>query len=319
MAKEKQSHGFTVTVAALIVVVLLVYMFCFTVRETEVAIRTTFGKPTQVFSEPGLYFKLPWPIHRVYTFDARVHVFEDTFEETLTRDKKNIILTVAVGWRIDPGKVIKFRESILTIDRCKLMLEPVVRDAKTKIVGQYDFRNFASVREGDLKHAEVEKGILDLVNNGTGTVVGVRESYGVDVVLVKLKRVELPQDVTNKVFERMKNERKREADKFRAEGKAISEEIKARADAARAAILAMADREARAIKGKGDAEAAESYKVLNEDPELAIFLLQIEALPKVADKLTLILDPTVPPFNLLLQAPTIVPRRMAANPKAGKE
>jgi membrane protease subunit HflC len=217
-----------------------------------------------------------------------------------------------VGWRVDPQRAVTFLENTQSLERCQDLLEPYVRDAKTKVVGQYDFRNFASIIPDDLKHAQMEEEIKRLINDGArtpgeGTPVarGVRQQLGIEVALVKLKRVELPQEVASKVFERMKNERKIEADGYRAEGRAISKDIRSRAEAAYKAILSMAEGDAEAIKGKGEAEAAEFFKELHKHPDLALFLLQVRALPKVAEKLTIILDPTVPPFNLLLGVPDV--------------
>jgi len=304
MAQGKQKHVFTIVVAALIVIVLVLYMFCFTVRQTEVAVMTLFGRPVKAVKEPGLYFKLPWPIHNVYRFDARVHVFEGVFDQTLTRDKKPLIFNIAVGWRIDPDQAILFLQKTNDVASCEELLRSLVRDAKTKIVGQYDFRSFASIRPGELKHGQIEKEIMDLANQSAASFKGEEDEQaglGIQVELVKLKRIELPQEVANKVFERMKDERNVEAEAYRSEGRAISREIRARADHAYKAILNRARGDADSIKGKGEAEAAEHYKALHNDPKLTAFLLQVDALPLVANKLTLILDPTVPPFNLLLE------------------
>jgi len=292
--QESRKHVFTFVVAVAILVALGVYLFFFQVRQTEVVVLSEFGRPVQKFDKPGLNFKWPYPINEITRFDARLQVYDSDLHETLTKDERNVVVGETVGWRIKDA--VQFVQAQGTIEKAVQWLKPLSSDAKTKVVGQYLFSNFVSVNAADLKHEEIEAKIKNLVNESLSKQ---EKKYGIEVEIVRLKRIELPQAVTAKVFERMKAERNRESQKIRAEGEGISQSIKSRAEAARDAILAMADSDARAIRGQGDAEAAKYYEALNNRPELALFLRKVEALDKVADKLTLIIDPTIPPFDIL--------------------
>jgi membrane protease subunit HflC len=93
----------TLVIGGIIIVIFVLLLFVFQVRTTEIAVVTTFGKPTRSIDEPGANFKWPWPIQKVYRFDKRIHSFEDKFEETLTGDNFNLLVMVYVGWGVsDP-------------------------------------------------------------------------------------------------------------------------------------------------------------------------------------------------------------------------
>lgn len=299
MERQGQKHFFTLSVALIILIVLVLYAICFQVRQSEVAVVSTFGEPRTVIDEPGLYFKWPRPIQEVDRFDGRIHIFDGDTHETLTYDERPLVVTETVGWRIvDPQQFVR---STGSIDRMTELLKPLVSDAKTKVVGKYVFRNFVSAEQQDLKHQEMETEILGMVNEALRDES--QANWGIELALVKLKRIELPKSVTEQVFTRMKAERQREISRIQSEGDAISNAIRAKADATRQAIISKAESDADAIRGQGEVEAAQYYERLNKRPELAIFLRKIKALnnPAVADKLTLIIDPTVPPFDVLAQ------------------
>lgn len=317
MEREGQKHVFTIAVAAVILAVLLVYSLFFQVRESEVAVVSTFGEPHDSIDSPGLYFKWPRPIQEVHIFDGRLQIFEGVGHQTLTYDDRPLVISEGVGWRITDAK--QFVQANGSIDRMTDLLGPLVADAKTKVVGEYRFRNFVSTEEGDLQHAEMERKIQEMVNKA---LEAHEQPWGVRVELVKLKRIELPQSVTDRVFERMKAERDREVSRIRSEGQARANAIRAEADATRDAILAMADSDAEAIRGQGEVEAAQFYEALDERPELAIFLRKIRALanPNVSDKLTLIIDPSVPPFDVLMGDPDVkVPSGEALRTAEGRD
>ena len=105
----------TVTIGAALILIFAALLFIFQVRQSEVAVVTTFGKPTEhPYAEPGAYFKWPWPIQKVYKFDQRVQNFEDKFNETYTHDNNNLIVTVYTGWKISDASVFypKFLGSV---------------------------------------------------------------------------------------------------------------------------------------------------------------------------------------------------------------
>src|ERR1700761_260520 len=101
----KNRNIISVVIGAVIVIIFVMLLFAFQVRYAEVAVVTTFGKPVLNIDKPGLYFKWPWPIQRVYKFDGRIQNFEDKFSETITRDNNDLILTVYAGWKISDASV----------------------------------------------------------------------------------------------------------------------------------------------------------------------------------------------------------------------
>jgi membrane protease subunit HflC len=128
---------------------------------------------------------------------------------------------------------------------------------------------------------------------------------GIEIIMVGIKRLGIPESVTSAVFERMKAERQAEIQKIQAEGERQAKEIKAKADLEANKILAVARAEAIQISGEAEAQAAKSYKVFKQNPELANFLFQRKALEGLLkENSTLILDPNTPPFNLLTQPNT---------------
>ena len=308
MPEEKRSkHVFPLIIAVIVVVVLLMYVLFFQVRQTEVAVVTTFGKPTANKMDPGLYPKWPWPVQSVYKFDKRLQVFDGDVHETLTADNQVLIVTEVVGWRVVNPR--EFLESVGTVERARELLKPLVSDAKTKVIAKYVFKDFVSAAEGDitkvtpadkdkLKHREIERNVRALVNESLQAETRAKK-WGVKITLIRLKRIELPDTVTEKVFTRMKAERERETSQIRKAGDAASEAIRRRADAMSESILAVAKGEALAIRGQGRAEAAKYYKELNKRPELAIFLRKVAALEKIKERLTLFVDVSMPPFDVL--------------------
>jgi membrane protease subunit HflC len=288
----------TLTIGILLVLIFSALLFTFQVRQTEVALVTTFGKPTRDINtdpnkpEPGLYFKLPWPIQKVQKFDKRVQNFEDKFSETQTRDGKNILASVYIGWTISDPKI--FRERFAgSVQRAEHVLEGLINDGKNTVIGQHPFSNFISTDPQELKFAQIEKEIREGVSGKTA-------QYGIHINFLGIKKLGLPEAITQKVFDRMKEERMRVVAGIKAQGEAEASKIMSDADRDRAEILAKADATAIEIHGKAEAEAAKSLEIFEKNPELAIFLNQVEALKQsTKDRTTLILDQRTPPFNLL--------------------
>jgi modulator of FtsH protease HflC len=268
-------------------------LFCFQVRNAEVAVVTTFGKYSETIDEPGLEFKWPWPIQKVHKFDSRLQNFERKFEQTTTGDAKPLIIEVFVGWKIsDPaiylerfnGDAIKAQQS----------LESLVRDAKNSVIGQHPFRDLISPREEDLKFDEIETEILAAIQNAA------KDNYGIEVAFAHIKQLGLPESNTQKVFERMRADRQRLVKQFQGEGESRAMEIRSKADAESKKILNEARAKAIEIEGDAEAKANEYYKVFQQNPELAELLLSLEALEAATkEKTTIVADPSTPPFNLL--------------------
>jgi membrane protease subunit HflC len=299
----KQNY-LTITVGSILAVLFLALLFTFQVRQTEIALVTTFGKPAGS-KEPGFHFKLPWPIQKVQKFDKRIQNFEDKFEETLTKDGRNLLVMLYLGWSIsDPAK---FRSSFDgSVTNAARSLEGLVRSAKNEVVGQHAFGDFISTDAKDLKFDEVENQILDKIKNPAHV------NYGVTVNFLGIKKLGLPESITQKVFERMREERQKHTLEIQGKAEEESVRIRSAADRDRNEILAKAEAEATRIRGQAEAEAGPYLKTLEQNPELAIFLLKLTALEQaLKERATLVLDERTPPFDMLKGA--------SQAPKAGNK
>lgn len=285
-----------ITVVVLALLIFGSLLFFFQVRQTEVAIITTFGKPTsKPYSEPGLYFRLPPPIQNCYKLDKRIQNFDGKFEETLTSDGFNLLVMTYVGWRISDASAFFPKFPGGSIAEAEKTLESVVRSAKNEVVGQHPFSDFISTDESKLKFAEVESEILAKVQQRVAA-----NNYGLEVKFLAIKKLGLPESVTQNVFDRMQSERQVLISKIQFEGEAEASNIRSKAESESAKILANAEAEATRIRGEGDAAAAKSYAVFQQNPDLANLILKLNALElTLKDKATLILDQNTPPFDLL--------------------
>lgn len=296
----------TLVAGGVVGLVFAAMLFTFQVRQTEVAIVTTFGKYSRDLKEPNLYFRLPWPIQQVHRFDNRIRNFERRYEQTTTRDGRVLMIEVFVGWRIaDPKTFLERFGGDLA--RAEQNLEGLVRDAKNGVVGQHAFGDFISVNEKELKLADIEKEMLTTLQSRAAS------NYGMDVRLLGIKQIGLPESITSKVFERMKAEREQLVKQFKGEGDADAIRIRSEADRERERILAEAEAQATIIKGGAEAEAARSLKVFEQNPDLAVFLLKLNALEQaLKERATLVIDPRTPPFDLLRgvsELPAATPNR----------
>jgi modulator of FtsH protease HflC len=284
-------------------VILLIFgsiSFLFQVRESEVAFLTTFGKADEAVIKPGLRFKLPWPIQKVHRFDARLHNFEGKFEEAQTLDQRNILVLVYVGWRITEPQ--KFNRSFPGgVDDAKRNLESLVRSAKNATVGTHNFSDFINTDPAKLKFDEIEKEMLAQV---AGTA---KEKFGLEVKSLGIKRLGFPESVTQKVFERMKEERQRLVKQFEGEGDRDATKIRSTAERERSEKLADAEAAATRSRGEAEKEAAKAYKTLEQNKELAVFLQKLASMEAIAkDRTTLILDQNSSPFDLLRSTNSLV-------------
>lgn len=290
---------FTFAIGVVLMVVFVLLTFVFQVRKSEVAVVTTFGKLTGQKTEPGPYFKWPWPIQKVHKLDQRIQNFEGKFEETLTPDGYSLLAMVYVGWKIsDPAQFFpKFANG--SISEAEKTLEALVRSAKNEIIGQHPFAHFISTNEKELKFTQIEAEMLKkvqaqvLVNN-----------YGIEIKFLGVKKLGLPESVTQAVFERMHSERQVLVSKIQFEGEEQAIKIRSSADRESARLLNDADAEATRIRGAGEAAAAKSFAVFQQNPELANLILKLNALElTLKDKTTLILDQGTPPLDLLKDLP----------------
>ena len=282
----------------LIVIVLGLFFVSFQVRETEKVLVTTFGRPTKSIDQPGWYWKWPSPIQVVHNFDSRAHLYEGIMEEATTKGGEPIIVTSYVVWEI--GNPLKFLESVQDKKGAEEHLRSLLRNTQNEIIGQHYFGEFVNADPGKIKFEEIEGEMLFSLKGQAET------DYGIDIQMVGIKQLGISEKVTKEVFERMKADRRRKTETTIAQGNAEATKIRTDAESKKTELMAVVEAEAKAIRGSGDAEAAKYYKLLESDPELAMFLRDIESLKKILKKKsTIVLSAETEPINLLKGIPDI--------------
>jgi len=289
----------TIIIAIVLVVIFALLLFTFQVRQSEVVVVSTFLKPTDTITKPGLYVKWPWPVQSINRFDQRVQSFDDKFSEILTADNTMLLTSVYVGWRISDAKVFfpKFPGgSALAAQR---QLEDIVRSAKAAVIGRHNLSDFVNSDPKEIKFGEIEKEIQVAVETELA-----KHDYGISIEFLGFKKIGLPESVTQAVFDRMKSERTKYISEAQFKGEAEATKIKSAAERQAADVLANAQAAATRIEGEGVAEAAKTLSVFQQNPELAVFQLQLEALKNsLNQKATLIFDERTPPFDLFQKLP----------------
>ncbi|MBQ9776522.1 MAG: protease modulator HflC [Lentisphaeria bacterium] len=285
-------HWPTILLGVIVAAVLLVAVFSFQLNQTESAVVTTFGRPNQV-TEPGLHFRWPFPFQRIYRFDRRIRCFEGgsgKLEETMTADGQNILVGIYVNYRISDAE--KFFKSMENITKAEAELNSWMRGFKNAAFGQYRFNQVINVDPKQMKLNEIQDKIRADLAKRAG-------EFGMEVVSVGINTINVPKSISEKVFERMIQERQRAAAERLAEGEREAKNIRIKADSRKAILLADAEAAAKEIRAKGDAEAAQYYAVFKQNPELAEFLRKLDSLRSVMkNRTTLVLDTDVAPFNL---------------------
>jgi modulator of FtsH protease HflC len=293
-------NALTLVVGVILLIIFFLLLFTFQVRQTEIVVLTTFAKPSaKPIDQPGLYFKWPLPIQKVYRFDKRIHNFEDAYEQMLTADGHNLLASVYVGWTIEQPSAFFNSFPAGTASAAEPQLKSLVRSVKQAVIGQHAFSDFVSSDPKQVKFTQIEQQILKGIQDSA------MAKYGVKVQFIGIKQLGIPENVTSKVFDRMTAERQREIDRLKAMGEREAISIRSAADRDRAEILAQAEKEASAIKGAADAEATKHFAVFQQQQDLAVFLLQLRALESTLGKgATIVADPTIAPFNLLINTGT---------------
>ena len=295
----KKRNLLNLIVGAALVAIFLLLLFTFQVRQSEVALVLTFGKPSATpITQPGLYFKWPWPIQRVYRFDSRVQNFEDRLRQTLTADNNNLIITVYVGWKIsDPSQF--YPKFVGSVPAAQQALEKILASDQTSVVGKHNLSDFVNSDPNELKFDQMERAIQDSAQAELST-----NNYGISLEFLGFKKIELPESVTQSVFDRMKAERQKIINAEINRGAMEASIIKSGADRTAAETIANATAMARHIQGEGDAEAAKVLPIFQQSPDLANYLLGIDALRQsLNQQTTLILDERNAPFNLFTWVP----------------
>ena len=262
-----------------ILVAILVLSTVFTIDETRQVVILQFGEPVRIIKTPGLYFKLPAPLQVAQRFDDRLLEYDVPPEEILSKDKKSLIVDNYVRWRIvDP---LLFLQTVQTEPIAKTRIDDIVYSELRRELGTHNMSEIITERR------EI---IMEKVTRQSAIAT---KPYGIEVVDVRLKRVDLPQNNEQSIYRRMQAERIRQANKFRSEGEEESQKIKASTDKDKTIILATAYKEAEEVKGEGEAKAVDIYaRAFSKDPDFYEFYRTLETYKIILDKKTTLVLPT---------------------------
>ena len=247
-------------------IILLAVNSVFIVSEGQTAILLQFGRITEAGFKPGLHFKLPL-VQQALRFDRRLQTLDAAAERYLTSEKKDVNVDFVVKWKISDSS--KFYTAVAgDQDRAQQRLAPIVKDGMRTAINSRTLKEVVSSARSDLTDSLVQTANKAAMN------------LGIDIVDVRIKRVDLPEEssVLRSVYERMRSERKQVADALRAEGNEAAERIRSDADRQVQVIKAEAYREAQTGRGEGDAEAARIYaSSYGKDAEFYAFYRSLEA------------------------------------------
>jgi modulator of FtsH protease HflC len=253
-------------VGGLLVALVLAASTLFVVDQRQVAVVYALGEIKEVITEPGLKFKLPPPFQNVVFLDRRIQTMDSPeVRPIFTAEKKSLVIDWLVKWRItEPRQFI--RNSGADIRNLENRLSPVVQAAFNEEVTRRTV--------GGVLATEREK----VMNDVQARLTEEAKSFGVEILDVRIKRVDFVANITDSVYRRMESERKQVANQLRSQGQADGEKIRADADRQREVIVAEAYRDAQKVKGEGDAKASALYaEAFNRDAQFAQFYRSLEA------------------------------------------
>lgn len=272
--------------SSLLVLLALASSMLFVVDQRQFGVIYALGQIKEVITEPGLNFKLPPPFQTVSYIDKRLLTLDSTDSEPmLTAEKQRVVIDWYVRWRVtNPSEYIR---NVGLDERAGAnQLNRVVRNAFQEEINKRTVTDLLSLKREALM-ADVKTEVLQVVRGA--------KPWGVDVVDVRITRVDYVEAITESVYRRMEAERKRVANELRATGAAEGEKIRADADRQREVTIANAYRDAQKIKGEGDAEAAKTYaESFGKDPQFAQFYRSLDAYKASFNKKgdVMVLDPS---------------------------
>ena len=262
----------------IIIAALAFFTTVYIVDETEQVVVLAFGKPVKTITKPGLNFKLPAPFQVVVTFDKRLLEYDVPPEEVLSMDKKTLIMDNYVRWRIvDP---LLFLQTVQAVPTAKTRLDDIVYSELRQELGTHDMVEIIT---------ETRDLIMDKVTAASNEE---SEKYGIEVVDVRIRRVDLPSENEASIYARMEAERNRKANMFRSEGEEEAQKIRAKTERDKTVILADAYKISQEIRGEGEAKALDIYaSSFSKDPKFYKFVRTLETYEKIIDKKTTLVFP----------------------------
>ena len=279
-----------VPIIALAVVLIFAATSLFTITEAQVALRTEFGAIVGLDYSPGLHWKWPWD--QVVKFDRRILSLSYTGETFLTNDNRGLIVDFYVKWRVKDASRY-FQATGGREDLAGERLAEIVKDGIKSVVAQRTLEQIVSAERAAVTG--------DMFGQASRNVA----NLGIDLVDVRVQRIDLPDDVSTRVYESMKQNFAKIASRLRAEGQSESVRLRSAAERERTEILASAERDALRVRGEGDAQATQVYaKAYSRDPEFYAFYRSLQAYEHSLGKETdlLVLTPDGEFFHYLKDA-----------------
>lgn len=250
-------------VILLIVAAVVGYSSIFTVHQAEQALRLQLGRVVETVTEPGLHFKIPF-VQNVVFFDKRVLEYDSPPKEVPTLDQKQLVVDAFARYRIvDP---LKFYQTVTNEGGMADRLDSVISDNLQAILASVPMVTILTKERADLMK-QIAKNVADAT-----------ESFGIKIIDVRLKRIDLPEENSQAIFRRMETQRKQEAIAIRASGDRERKEIMAEADKQARIIVAQAQRKSEILRGEGEGKAQETYNLAyGRDPEFFDFFVSMRA------------------------------------------
>jgi len=249
--------------AAVVALVVVAWGSLFTVPQQQQTLVLQFGDPKRVIQEPGLKVKLPF-IQDVHYFEKRILDIDPPKQQVILIDQKRLDVDAYGRYRItDP---LRFYQTVNNEAGARARLGAIINSAMRRVLGNESLTNILSFRRGQITQA-----IFQEVNQAT-------QPLGIEMIDVRIKRADYPDQTSQAIYARMKSERDREAREFRGEGSEVAQQIRADADRQRVVIVATAQQQAQTLRGEGDAQAIRLYaEAFGQDPQFFAFYRSMEA------------------------------------------
>ena len=249
-----------------VIAIVILSSSMFTVHMTQNAVVLELSKPKEIITEPGLYFKIPF-LQKVRYFSKQLLDNDSNPTEVITKDKKNLLVDNFTMFRIvDP---LKFLETVRGERSARARLDDIIYSELRVEIGTHDLHDVVT---------ETRDSIMAKVTNEANVKAA---EYGIEVVEVRIKRTDLPPEVANSIFNRMRTERERIAMEYRSEGKEEATKIRAETDKEKTILVAEAYKEEQIVRGEGDAQATKIYAdAFSKDQKFYTFMRSMEAYKK---------------------------------------
>ena len=278
-------------IAVLIIAAILVTinLSVYTISMVEQAVITQLGKPVKNVDEPGLHFKIPF-IQKITKFPKQLLDYDSAPTEILTKDKKNLLIDNYAKWRILNS--LKLLQTVRDTNGAQSRLDDIIYSELRVELGRHNLIDIVSTTRDE---------IMKLVTKRTNEKA---KEYGISVLDVRIKRADMPQEIANSIYNRMRTERERIAKEYRAQGKEEAQKIRAKTDKEKIVLLAEAYKKEQGIRGEGDAKSIKIYaRSLEKDPEFYSFIRSMEAYKILfKEKSTIILPPDTEFFRFLKES-----------------